>query len=167
MTIIGLLFSKEAEAAFSDQHINTFGGSDGEILAQVMSGGTSPFQFSINGGIFSSNPLFQGLSSGQHIIAYKDANGCETPDTLTLQDPPDLAGTISVSSAISCNGVCDGQLTFNVDAVLIGTPPYQYSLDGGAFQTSATFGGLCGDIDYTMTVQDLNGCNFLVFLVIY
>ena len=29
MTIIGLLFSKEAEQAFSDQHINTFGSSDG------------------------------------------------------------------------------------------------------------------------------------------
>ena len=32
MTIIGLLFSKEAEQAFSDQHINTFGSSDGELM---------------------------------------------------------------------------------------------------------------------------------------
>ena len=72
-------------------------------------------------------------------------------DTLTLQDPPDLSGTISVSSAISCNSICDGQLTFNVDAVLTGTPIYQYSLDGGAYQNSSTFGGLCGDIDYAIT----------------
>ena len=125
-----------------------------------MSGGTSPFQFSINGGNFSSNPYFQGLSSGQHIITYRDTNGCETSDTLTLQDPPDLSGTISVSSAISCNSICDGQITFIVDPNFPGTPTYQYSLNGGAFQTSANFGGLCGDIDYNITVQDINDCTF-------
>ncbi|HIL66311.1 MAG TPA: hypothetical protein EYG43_00300, partial [Flavobacteriales bacterium] len=145
---------------YNGQDISCFGGSDGAILAQVMSGGTSPVQFSINGGNFFSNPYFQGLSSGQHIIAYRDTNGCETSDTLMLQDPPDLSGTVSVSSAISCNSICDGLITFTVDPNLPGTPIYQYSLDGGAYQTSATFGGLCGDINYPITVQDLNGCTY-------
>ena len=145
---------------YNGQDISCFGGSDGAILAQLMSGGTSPVQFSINGGNFLSNPYFQGLSSGQHIIAYRDTNGCETSDTLMLQDPPDLSGTVSVLSAISCNSICDGLITFTVDPNLPGTPIYQYSLDGGTYQTSATFGGLCGDINYPITVQDLNGCTY-------
>ena len=145
---------------YNGYDIKCFGGSDGAILAQVMSGGTSPFQFSINGGNFSSNPYFQGLSSGQHIITYRDTNGCETSDTLILQDPPDLSGTTSVSSAISCNSICDGQITFIVNPNFPGTPIYQYSLNGATWQTSATFGGLCGDNYYNITVQDINECTF-------
>jgi gliding motility-associated-like protein len=145
---------------YNGYDISCFGGSDGAVLAQVNFGGTSPFQFSINGGNFFSNPFFQGLSSGQHIIAYRDTNGCETSDTLTLQDPPDLSGTVSVSSAISCHSICDGQITFTVDPNLPGTPIYQYSLDGGAYQTGNIFGGLCGNINYAITVRDNNGCTY-------
>lgn len=145
---------------YNGQDISCFLGNDGTILAQVISGGTPGYQYAINGGAYVGNPFFQNLLSGTYAINYIDTNGCETSDTLTLQDPPDLAGTISVSSAITCNSVCDGQLTFNVDATLTGTPTYQYSLDGGAYQTSATFGVLCGNNTYSITVQDLNACTY-------
>ena len=145
---------------YNGQDINCFGGSDGAILAQVMSGGTPGYMYAINGGAHVSNPYFQNLSSGQHIITYRDINGCEISDTLILQDPPDLSGTVSVSSAISCNSSCNGQITFTVDPSSPGTPIYQYSLNGGSYQNSATFGGLCGDIDYNITVQDINDCTF-------
>ncbi len=145
---------------YNGQDISCYGGSDGAILAQVSSGGTAPFQFSVNGGAFSSNPYFQGLSSGQHIITYRDTNGCENADTLYLLDPQDLRGSISVTSAISCNSICDGQIAFTVDPNFPGTQNYQYSLGSGFYQTSPIFGGLCGDLDYYITVKDINGCTF-------
>jgi len=146
---------------YNGQDISCFGESDGAILAQVMSGGTPGFQYAINGGAYVGNPFFPNLSSGTYAVNYMDTNGCTVSDTLTLQDPLDLSGTISVSSAISCNSVCDGQITFTVDGVLTGTPTYQYSLDGGAFQASNVFGGLCGDVNYSITVRDINNCTYI------
>ena len=148
------------QSNYNGYDISCFGGSDGVILAQVLSGGTPGYQYALDAGPFVTNPYFQNLNSGTYIVNYIDTNGCEESDTLTLQDPPDLSGSISITSAISCNSICDGQLAFNVDPNLPGTPTYQYSLDGGPYQNSNTFGALCGDIDYTITVQDLNGCTY-------
>ncbi|GIV22858.1 MAG: hypothetical protein KatS3mg025_0517 [Bacteroidia bacterium] len=53
-------------------------------------------------------------------------------------------------------GVSDGSITVNVVAGS-GTAPYEYSLNGGPYQASATFTGLSAG-SYTVTVRDANGC---------
>ena len=87
-------------------------------------------------------------------------NGCDTSETITLNNPPDLSGVISITSQVSCFGVCDGVLDFQVDNILTGTAPYTYSIDGGPYQNSSTFSSLCGNTTYSITVQDANGCTF-------
>ena len=47
------------------------------------------------------------------------ANGSDTLETNTLNNPPGLSGTASISSPISCFNACDGELTFQVDNILI------------------------------------------------
>jgi large repetitive protein len=46
-----------------------------------------------------------------------------------------------------------------------GTAPYQYSLNGGAFQVSGTFENLSSG-NYTVTVRDDNGCTYPVSVTI-
>jgi hypothetical protein len=50
---------------------------------------------------------------------------------------------------------CDGAITLSYNG---GTPPYQYSIDGGAtYQNLPTFQGLCGDITLGLVVKDSLG----------
>jgi len=46
-----------------------------------------------------------------------------------------------------------------------GQGPYQYSLDGGAFQSTGTFNGLSADT-YTITVKDANDCTDQIAVII-
>ena len=153
---------------YGGQDISCFGASDGEITA-LATGGTPVYQYSINGGLLQFSPVFSGLNSGTYTIDYIDDNGCDTFETIILNDPPDLAGDITISSnwiqGVSCFDSCDGELTFIVDNILTGTPgtpvSYTYSIDGGlSFQPSPIFPGLCGDSTYSIIVRDTNGCEY-------
>ena len=55
--------------------MSCYGASDGEITA-VASGGTAPYQYSLDGSSYTSDPVFSGLSSGVYTVYYKDANNC-------------------------------------------------------------------------------------------
>ncbi|MAX68718.1 MAG: hypothetical protein CMP60_03385, partial [Flavobacteriales bacterium] len=148
---------------YNGEDISCFGASDGEITASVVLNTGSPsYQYSINGGALQSTPVFSGLTAGTYTIYYIDANGCDTSEDFTLSDPPGLSGSISISSQVNCVGGCDGELTFQVNNILTGTPgtppSYTYAIVGGSFQSSQIFPGLCGDSTYSIIVMDANGC---------
>ena len=147
---------------YNGEDISCFGAADGIITASV-SGGTTPYQYSIDNGMtFQSSAVFSGLSSGTYTIYYIDDNGCDTSEDFTLSDPPDLSGSISISSQVNCFDGCDGELTFQVNNINTGTPgtppSYTYAIVGGSFQNSSIFPGLCGDSTYSIIVMDANGC---------
>ena len=147
---------------YNGEDISCFGAADGEITASL-SGGTPPYQYSIdNGTTFQSNTVFSGLTAGTYTIYYIDDNGCDTSENFTLNDPQDLSGSISISSQVKCFDGCDGELTFQVNNILTGTPgnppSYTYSIGGGPFQNSPIFPALCGDFAYSIIVMDANGC---------
>ena len=142
---------------YNGEDISCFGIADGEITANV-SGGTPPYTYSLDGITYGSTLVFSSLSAGTYTIYYKDDNGCDTSESVTLNNPPDLSGVVSISSQVSCFGVCDGELTFQVNNILTGTAPYTYSIGGGPFQNSPTFPNLCGNTTYSITVMDANGC---------
>lgn len=135
--------------------------ADGEIIANVISGGTPPYSYSLGGGPFQSSGVFSGLIAGTYTVTFRDANLCETTDQITILNPPGFAGLLSIDQQVSCNGSCDGIITVVVDNVFTGTPPYQYSKDGGlTFQPTPSFSNLCGDTTYFIKVADANGCFF-------
>ena len=107
---------------YNGEDISCFGAADGEITASL-SGGTPPYQYSIdNGTTFQSSTVFSGLTAGTYTIYYIDDNGCDTSENFTLNDPQDLSGSISISSQVNCFDGCDGELTFQVNNILTGTP---------------------------------------------
>ncbi len=145
------------------QHnVNCFGGSDGWVEV-VGSGGTAPYEYSINGVDFTSSGLFNNLSDGSYTITIRDAKLCVATITVTITQPATpLSGTVLNQINLSCYDSTDGEVTIGGVG---GTAPYEYSLDGGAYQTSGTFSNLVVG-SYTITIMDANGCTFDVMVTI-
>lgn len=132
----------------------TCGVSDGEISLSA-SGGTSSFQYSIDGGMtFQSGNSFTGIGTGSYNVVVEDANGCVGTGTANVNSVPGPSIMSSAANDISCYGNTDGSVTI----VASGASPLSYSIDGSVtFQSSGTFSGLSGGT-YVVNVQDGNGC---------
>jgi len=61
----------------------------------------------------------------------------------------------TVIAAPDCNGTANGEI--KVTNINMGTPPYQYSWDGGPFQSANTLGNL-GIGSYNLVIKDANNC---------
>lgn len=116
--------------------------------------GTAPYTFSIDGSPFQSSPTFTGLSSGNHVVMVRDANGCTGPRTVGITAGTALQSTVT-STATGCPGANNGSATLTPTS---GTGPYTYSINGTTFQSSNTFTGLAGG-NYTITFNDAVGCS--------
>ncbi|MBC7534093.1 MAG: T9SS type A sorting domain-containing protein [Ferruginibacter sp.] len=83
--------------------IAIFGGSTN--VTTMASGGTSPYSYSINGGIFQALNTFSVVPAGSYVITVKDARGCTTVKNISITQP--AATTLSASytnGTINCNG---------------------------------------------------------------
>jgi hypothetical protein len=130
----------------------TCGNNTGTVSANA-TGGTAPYQYSINGGTtYQSGNFFTGLIAGQYILVVKDATACTNRTTIIITSSPAV-----VLSAIPASATC-GQNNGTVTAFGSGgTAPLQYSINGNIFQASNFFTGLTPGA-YTVTVKDATGC---------
>jgi gliding motility-associated-like protein len=93
-----------------------------------------------------------GLCAGNYSVNVTDAGGCTGSSTYVINEPPPLV--IDGLSAMdeNCISSCDGSVTVNDAAGVL------FSIDGGAtWSPSPTLGQLCAG-DYTVMMQDANGC---------
>ncbi len=134
-------------------NISCNGLTDGSINSAV-TGGTSPYQYSIDGTNFSSTGSFSALASGSYTITIKDANSCTITESITLNEPLELTAVNAVQN-ISCNGLTDGSVTATASG---GTSPYEYSIDDTNFSSTAEFLNLSSG-SYTISVKDANNCS--------
>lgn len=120
-------------------------------------GGTSPFEYSIDGGTsyFSNGGVFTGLSNGTYQIAVRDSRGCETMGSeITLIGIPDIILDITTNQ-ISCHGEIDGSIIINA---LGGGGTFEYSINNGVdYFASGSFTGLPAG-DYQVMVRDNLNC---------
>lgn len=126
--------------------------ANGYTVTVAASGGTGDWKYSLDGGAFQMENSFSPVANGNHSITLQDANGCEYAFEVTV-DVPALAVDGVVSQPINCPGGMDGQLTAMASG---GVPPYQYSLNGSAFQSESNFANLA-EGDYTLTIKDSGG----------
>lgn len=125
--------------------------NDNDVTATA-AGGTPPYQYKLNGGAYQSDPTFPDLPNGTYVVGVQDANGCTDAFTVIVAVNV-LSAALEISEGISCFGESDGELLVSVGG---GTPPYQYSLNGGNFQNDPTFSNL-GSGTYTVEVMDADG----------
>jgi len=137
------------------------GGSVGTIacyggtttLTATATGGTGPYQYSTNGTTYQSSPTFTVNAAGSpYTVHVKDANQCiDTYTPIIVTQPAAL-----VASVLAGTIACDGGTTTLTAIATGGTAPYQFSINGGAYQASPTFTVEAGT--YTIRVKDAKDC---------
>jgi gliding motility-associated-like protein len=140
----------------STTDVTCFGICDGEIIVDETSGGTSPYSYTLNGGVADTDLNFSGLCAGTYNVGVIDDNNCTTNLTKTVSEPPELLLSVVNNTPVTCDA-SNGSITVNASG---GTTPYEYSLDG-AIQASNTFGNLTAD-NYTIVVIDDIACEALM-----
>ena len=126
--------------------------SSGATATVYGSGGTEPYTYSIDGTTFVSNNYFTGLTVGTYTITVQDADGCEGTLDITIDPPIVISGSSTPETCLYNSG---GTITVTGTT---GNPPYQYSVDGGAFTNNNYFTGLTVG-DHNIIVQDASGCS--------
>lgn len=131
----------------------TCGVSDGSVTITV-GGGTSPFQYSADGGsTFGSNSTISSLADGTYSIVVEDNNGC-TSSTSAVINSSGASFTLSTSGDQS---VCDGNsASLSASGVPAGgTYTWDQGLGTGASQTVSP----SSTTTYTVTGEDAAGCS--------
>ncbi|MCC7465497.1 MAG: T9SS type A sorting domain-containing protein, partial [Saprospiraceae bacterium] len=126
---------------------NTVLGNDLTVNAV---GGTGALEYSLNGMGFQSSNEFLDLPNGTYTVTVRDANGCTSTADVTVNVLP-LAGSLQTTPIL-----CFGETANILVNAQNGFPPYEYSLNNGAFQSSNTFSGISAGT-YTVTVRDSDG----------
>jgi hypothetical protein len=119
-------------------------------------GGTSPYQYSIDGGTAQTTNVFTGLAVGPHKVVIKDAAGCTDEVSFTVTQ---LNSTLSGTATVT-NVICDKKGSVSIQATG-GVAPYTFSLNGGTFQSSSLFDNLASG-QQKVTIKDNLGCVFEV-----
>ena len=137
-------------------NVQCFGDATGSITI-AGSGGTSPYQYNIDGGSFQPAGIFNGLTAGVHNIIIRDINLCTFSLPVTITQPAAaLTGSIISQVDVNCFGDATGSVTIGGSG---GTSPYGYSLDAGVYQSSGTFTNLISGT-HSVTIRDANMCLF-------
>lgn len=135
--------------------------TDGSITVTA-TGGNSPYTFSISGGTFSSNAIFNGLGAGTFTMEVKDKSGCKASvDVQLVSGDNSLTATKIITADTDCLGD-NGAVQINASG---GRAPYQYKLNSGSFGTSSLFNSLAPGT-YEVIVKDADNCTFNLDVVI-
>lgn len=141
-----------------------------EVTVTVTSGGTTPYQYSFDGGLhFSNDNKYTTSIAAPVTVIVKDGNGCET--TLPVVPVPALnpPSAMDISGTpIYCLPSTSQQSTVTINSVTGGvfdlTHPLQYEILSPivvAKQTSKVFANLDPSTEpYVFQVTDMNGCTF-------
>lgn len=134
--------------------VSCFGMADGSIEVSA-SGGSSPYQFSIDGGAMQNSGLFQGVDAGDHNLSVEDMKGCLSGDIdVQINEPSEIQVDNLIVTDVSCNGNNEGAISIEA---MGGVPPYNYAIDGGTSSTSGMFDGLSAG-SHDITITDFNDC---------
>ncbi len=82
---------------------STCGSNNGSIIANA-TGGSLPYQYTVNGNTYQAANQFSNLAAGNYTVTVKDANGCTNTATITVA----FSSSITVQAG-SDTAVCEGR----------------------------------------------------------
>jgi len=130
-------------------------GSSATLSASPI-GGTPGFSYSWSNTAGTSNPVtVSPTDTTAYIVTITDNTGCVGIDTILVIVPALLGDSVHTFQPCDPNNP-NGQIQAYGTG---GTPPYQFALNGGSFQSSGIFPGLNFGT-YSVSVKDSLGCLF-------
>ena len=119
---------------------------------------TGDYEYSIDNGVnYQESNIFETTVEGNHIITVRDANGCITTTTATIDFDEEIEYNLTKEDIV-CLGDTDGVINVNITNNNAGNT-LSYSIDGGtSFQSSSTFTGLANG-DYEIIIRKVKGVN--------
>jgi subtilisin-like proprotein convertase family protein len=120
-------------------------------LTITANGGIGALEYSINGVNFQSTGIFANLTEGVYNYTVRDVNGCTAMGSIAISSGTLLA-TATLTTPLLCFGTSAATITVNAVG---GFAPYEYSINGGSYQSSNLFTGL-GAGTYTLMIRDAN-----------
>ena len=141
---------------FAVLDVACFGGDSGRITATA-SGGAGGYQYSWSNG--QQTAVVSGLQAGNYQLSLTDANSCVLTETVTVNQPTLLSASVT-TVVQACSGPPNGGASAVAQG---GVAPYTFSWSSG--QSGSTVGGLTSG-SYQLTVQDANGCQFTLPVVV-
>jgi gliding motility-associated-like protein len=130
------------------------GSADGEMAANIVTGGNGSYSFKWNNG--ATNDFVNGLQGGlTYTVTVTDTQGCTGSLSRFLNDPPAMQLSFANTNSL-CYDSQDGTAT--VANLLNASMPFSYQWDQAALrQKTATADSLAAGT-YTVTVTDAKGC---------
>jgi gliding motility-associated-like protein len=147
-------------ALIEQQDPSCFGIVDGQLSVLAVDGGMPPYQYSLDGGPWSSSGTFAALPAGDHSLLLEDVNGCRWDTVITLVEPgaisidlgPDLEIGLGDSASVQATVILSAS---PMDTVLWSPANNVYCQDASCLQVgilAANTGPL------QATLIDENGC---------
>jgi gliding motility-associated-like protein len=146
----------------SQTNVSIPGGNDGSVVVSG-SGGTPPYQYKLGSGVYQTAGTFSSLSAVSYTVTVQDNNLCTFNVIVNITEPAaTLSGSVASQTNVACFGTSTGSVIVNGAG---GVPPYEYTLNGGTYQVSDTFGSLAAGT-YTITIRDAVSSTFNVSVTI-
>ena len=102
-------------------------GLGAEVRITNVIGGTSPYEYSFDGGVSYGNNSIGFLMSGTHSVFVRDSNLCSYQMSVTVNPEPSPPNVTTAVSYEDCDG--DGTITVTTDSTSF---DYTYELDGNS-----------------------------------
>lgn len=141
--------------SFEQTNITCFGANNGTITF-IPYGGTSPYEYSIDGEItFGTDSALTDLVPGFYSLKIRDANGClYKPGDVSMPEPSDINMNL-YGSALYCYGDTSG----HVEMIVFGAfPPYSFNWSNG--DTTQNISNVTAG-NFIVTVTDNHNCNYI------
>ena len=140
------------------------GDADGEFSIDI-TGGSLPYSVSLddyNGTYVTGDTAqtvfeFTELNGGDHIVYIRDAVGCESEWNISFPEAVRINPIVEIEYLCE-NNTLTNTVTVIIDESITDTSQIDYSLDGGAYQSSNVFTNVPSGTNHYIDVRHTNGC---------